>query len=323
MLAASYLQRPHPEHVTKALENALILGGSAQQKFETLHLQSVVEGDHGHGERAEKTTVVAEGVVRAADPETSARLLAHAARCLVYIERDVGRAQELHAEAHDALLALDLDDVEHCWAAGLLAQWDGEFDLAVERLEAARELSRQLGDRWRETSCTTSLMKVCLEAGQFERVAVLAQESFAFEEEGTRPPRSPFIQALTALAQLRLEGSCGSRLEEALDALRDRGANVQLAYVLADLARRHLKEGLLDAAEATAEQAAVAAEAATRTITLSDALSTTARVMFARGGRALAREVLARAEGFAQGQVVCRRVRNLLSDLAAEVEHQS
>jgi DNA-binding SARP family transcriptional activator/tetratricopeptide (TPR) repeat protein len=319
--AASFLQRPHPAHIASALDNAATLGGSAEQKFEALYLRSVVHSDHGEEEHAEKSTVAAVDVGRSADPETAARLIAQTARCLIHWERDVERARGLHTEAQDALQALDLADIEHHWSAALLAQWDGELDAAVERLETALELARQNGDRWREASCTTCLMKVCLEARRLDRVSELAERPFAFEEEGARAPRSPFIQALAAIAQLRRDGDCGSSLADSLDALRERNANVQLAYVLANLARFHLEAGRLDEAEAAAEEAVTAAEAVTRPVSLNDALSTTARVMLARGDDAGAREALARAEGLAeQPHLLCLRVRELLSDVATKLD---
>jgi tetratricopeptide (TPR) repeat protein len=319
--AASTLQRPHPPHVTKALENAIALGGSTRQKFESLYLQNVVHGDRGEGARAEQATVAAVDVSRDAEPETAARLIAHSARCLVHVEREVGRARTLHAEAREALEALDLSDVEHHWSAGLLAQWDGQLDAAIEHIEAALALARHNGDRWREASCTTSLMKACLEAQQWDRVQRLAERPFTFETPGARAPRSPFVDALAALARMQSDGRTRPELEAALSELRERDANVQRGYVLAELARWHLDGGRLDEARGAAEEAAAAAESVSRTVVLGDALATAAQVSLRQGDEAAARRALARALELAEGsEAMCMRVRAALSDVAARLD---
>lgn len=126
--ATSSLQRPHPLHVVNALDAAIVASTSSQERFEALYLQTVVRWDGGQNEGAKASTVVAEGVGRTAEPETAARLLAQASRCLIYLDREVARARELHHEADQTLTALGVDDVELHWSAGLLAQWDGDLE---------------------------------------------------------------------------------------------------------------------------------------------------------------------------------------------------
>ncbi len=320
VFGGSILQRDHPPHVNEAIEEVLAMGGTPRQRFRALYFRFMSGLEHGTKPEDEQAVNAAADVSRLADPETEARQLANSARCLLHLERDVGQARSLLSEAEGALEELGLSDVELHWGRGLLARWDGDFDDAIAELERAMKLAQAGGDRWREASVKRTLIKVCLEADELERVEELANARLAFEEEEGEVQRSPFIDALIALADVRKGGGSDERLASALALLRDREAWVQASWVLADLARLHYERGDSEAAEAAAREARERAESASRTVALADALCTLTRIRMDRGDLDSGRETLAEAMSLAQGDdVLPRVVRERLTALAREL----
>jgi DNA-binding SARP family transcriptional activator len=232
-----------------------------------LYARSVIEYNEGQLADAYATTVEAAGSRRNVDPVAAAEHLGNLAKCLLSVEKDAWRAEELVSEAL-ALAGNAADDaLQVTWARGMLQDFRGDADGAIAALERTVTLARRQGRRWEECDCLTRVALIELEAGRpgaaLARAPALVELGARMgEQEGIDRRGVEVVMALAryALAEPGADAACAT----ALAALRGVDAKGLLSITLNLAALIDLAAGRRDLARSRAQAALAAASAVDR-----------------------------------------------------------
>ncbi len=214
------------------------------------YLLSVVSEDAGDPARAQRDSLRAAQIGRAADHATWLRRTANTARCLIQLGRGIDRARDLVAEVvgDQAVVAGDTS-VEVSWALGLLRRWDGDETAAVAHLEDALALAGQSQDRWRECSCLVWLARLELERGRPARAREHCDRLRARSQRMGEGAKGPMSAALASVADLTTgERTAQDGLERSLETLRAQDCAAEITVVQGLAAELDLRRGDLDSA---------------------------------------------------------------------------
>jgi DNA-binding SARP family transcriptional activator/tetratricopeptide (TPR) repeat protein len=223
------------------------------------YLLSIVHQEAGRIDAARAATLqAAEAAVRS-DHLGRSRQLANSARCLVELGRDIGQARVLVAEAKKLAEDAGEFEIEVRWCLGLLHQWDGKLEPALQEIDRAIELAIEQTDRWRQCKCLSAAGMIELE----RRAPALALgRAEALELAASQLGESaevPLAQALAAIAR-RMEGDAAAPMDGAIASLRAADDKSRLAYVLNMVAALDWERGAFNDAEALATEALGTAE---------------------------------------------------------------
>jgi hypothetical protein len=219
--------------------------------------------------------------------------LAGAARCLIELELDVGRARTLLADAGAIFDRIGSRSADLFWGGALLKRWDGVLDAAEPLMEKALRLAREEQDRWCECRCHAWLAAINFELGKPEVSLACCAELRPLAVKMGESGGMPFVQALEALAGLVLCLPNAERgLELAVKQLEAFDSKAHLAYVLNAAAEIAFANGNFSVACAAAKDALAAAEATRRACDAVTSRALLARVLAAQGDASGARRWL-------------------------------
>jgi DNA-binding SARP family transcriptional activator/energy-coupling factor transporter ATP-binding protein EcfA2 len=242
------------------------------------YLRSVVQFRSENAGGAAETSWRAVTAGRSADAVTAARSQAEAGRCLVLLEREIGKAKELLEGAH-AILLNDQDDLMLTWGLGLLKRYTGEPEEATRRLHQAALLARRIDSHWEETECLRALTLLALEQGDVESARALGPLLLELAVKMGEGSERPIAEALVSLVRvLQGDGSAEEALDFALGRVRDADAKAMLATVLNFAAECDFVHGRFERACERATEALVAAQAVGRHNQVAIARATLARL---------------------------------------------
>jgi hypothetical protein len=242
------------------------------------YLRSVVQFRSENAGGAAETSWRAVTAGRSADALTAARSQAEAGRCLVLLEREIGKAKELLEGAH-AVLLNDQDDLMLTWGLGLLKRYTGEPEEATTRLHQAALLARRIDSHWEETECLRALTLLALEQGDVTRARALCPPLLDLAAKMGEGSERPIAEALDSLARvLGGDGTAEDALEAALGRVRDADAKAMLATMLNFAADHDLAVERFDRAGELAMAALAAARAVERNNQVAIARATLARL---------------------------------------------
>jgi DNA-binding SARP family transcriptional activator len=259
-------------------ERALDLGltHAARQGFQMV---SYLRWEHSSMADAHANILQAERVSRLAEPQERAVALAHAARCLVLLERNLPQAEAFALEA-DAVRRRDgKTSAAVSFALGMLAAHRGDNEIALEALVEARHLARQQGEHLAEFGALEHHVMLELDGGHDAHALGLAAD-LADLGRRVRPGAEVHAgQALLALARLRSGATDDdAELAAAVEAVRQADAKYELSYLLTRWAEHALAKGRLEASRSIATQALEVAQAIGRCSEVAHARVTLATV---------------------------------------------
>src|SRR5262249_54072790 len=122
--------------------------GMGSEAAQGLYLRAVIEFDEGDFRGAYRSSVDGAMQRMPSDPREAAERIGGIAKCLVMIEKDVDRADELLNHARDMVGPGSSGLLEYAWAEGVMAAYRGQESAARLALERARDLARARGLRW-------------------------------------------------------------------------------------------------------------------------------------------------------------------------------
>ena len=125
------------------------------------HLLACLYEETNNYRGAADATIRSAEMSRAADPTTAALSMATSARCLLVLQRDIARAEDLLAQAK----AIGVPSHELSLGLGYLLAHQGKADEAAPHLEHALEIAAQQQDHWREWLALSRLVTLALEEG--------------------------------------------------------------------------------------------------------------------------------------------------------------
>jgi DNA-binding SARP family transcriptional activator/tetratricopeptide (TPR) repeat protein len=279
---------------------------------------SLLHYERGDVRAAHEVTLRAVETLGVADPVTAARQHAYTARCLTMIEREVGRASSLLAEAEATLQARGIEDSTAVGARGLLLSFEGDHDGACRALERAVALAHAAEDRWLECESLIRLVQEEIEARRPSEALARCRELAPVAAKMGEGSEAVVAEALEAVARLM---ACvpGARdhVERSIARLRELDAKGMLAYVLNSVAELHLDAHRVDEAQVAAEEALRASSTVDRRTEIVLARAALARVALARGARQAAEEHLRDCQDdHAKPFAISARARRALDELA-------
>jgi DNA-binding SARP family transcriptional activator len=287
--------RRHPEVERELAAIVAECGGPGLQAelAHALYLRSRILYQRGEWHQAQTTSLSIADVHSDADPLARAGALAETARCLLMIEKDVGRGQELVDESR-RLLNGATESLSLCWSTGLLARFTGAAEEAEHWLTRTLAMARQSGRRWEEQECLRGLAMLDLERGRPEmavqRCAELCQVAEKMSDQGD----SAAANALAAVARLCAAGPAGDPgdLDRHLELLRKADSKAILAFVQNVAAQWELTFGAPTRVRERAGEALGAASAIERSSQIVLATALLARAALLEGDRAAAERAL-------------------------------
>ncbi len=182
--------------------------------------------------------------------------LLEGARCLAYLEMDMGRTACLFDELA-ALHALAAQSIQYQWGLGLVQAWRGDVPSARAALGQAIELASVRGDHWATFECTARLALLELETGDIQAAGSLADPLAPLAAklgEGSERPYATAISALVAVA--RHEHGAFADLDRAINELERIDARFLIPDLQGIAAELGYRAGDLDAARNRATLAA-------------------------------------------------------------------
>lgn len=284
-------------------------------------LLSELHEEVGNTASAQRTVVLAEQASRDADPETKARAIARAGRCLAQLEKDMPHAKALLEEAVvlSAPLRLDLPDIS--LGLGLIRYQEGEHDDSERLLSNGWVVAGRQLNHWLASESLSRLIMLLLERGQLDAAGARCAELEPLAAklgDGSELPFARTLSALTRVARGDVDGS--AELEGALGGLRAIDTKGHLAYALNFVASLDLRAGRISLAKARAEEALSAAEAVGRRTEVARARTVLAQIAHQTGAASSAsahlealRDDLDRPLGLAA------TVRSAIAHVASEV----
>ena len=275
----------------------------------------------GNTAGAQQSLALSEQASRDADPETKARVIARAGRCLAQLEKDMPHAKALLEEAAvlSTPLRLDLPDIS--LGLGLIRYQEGQHDDSQRLLSDGWAVAARQLNHWLASESLSRLIMVLLERGQFDVASARCAELEPLAAKLGGGSELPFARTLSALAKVARGDEEGTgELERALAGLRAIDTKGHLAYALNFMANLDLCAERFPLAKTRAEEALKAAEAVGRRTEVARARTVLAQVARRTGALAAAsahlealREDLDRPLGLAA------TVRRAVAELAIEL----
>jgi DNA-binding SARP family transcriptional activator len=259
--------------------------GMKAEALSALHWLSASQRDRGDLPSAHETTLRGLELARGSDAATRGRQLAHTARCLGLLERDIDQADALVAEARDLVPAYE-QDFEWCWADALVRTYC-EAPGADALQERALALSRRDDNHLGESECLIQLAKLAIDGGDPGSALTRCRELSEVAGKMTGGSEAVIAAALEALARVAAaDPGADGELERAIVGLHDVDAKGMLAYVLSASADVDRAAGRLARAQSRADAALAAAEAVQCRTLVAAARAALAELALARGDRA-------------------------------------
>ncbi len=219
------------------------------------HLLACLHEETNRYVEAADATIQSAEIGRAADPATAALSMATSARCLLVLQRDVARAEELLQQAS----AIGVATHELSIGLGYLHAHHGRNEDAVPHLERGLELATERQDHWREWMALSKLAMIALEEGNWERAlfhCTRLRPVAARMTGGSEGVRAAVLEVIArSMAGEKVD------VDAAVEQLRSVDSKSDLAWVLTLLAARDPDR---DRARALAREALGAAEAVGR-----------------------------------------------------------
>ena len=213
---------------------------------------------------AHENILQAERVSRSADSEERSQALAHAARCLVLLERNLGQAEAFILEARGVTERSGCNSAAVAFASAMIAAHRGEVAVADAAFAEAEHLARTSGERLSEFGAIEHRVMLALDWATSDpaapTVGPLVERLVALSHRVRPGAEVAIAAALHALSELYAGGG-EEPLARALSALRTADAKYELAFVLTRWAERARVAGALSTAaqlSADALQVAVA-----------------------------------------------------------------
>ena len=181
--------------------------------------------------------------------------LLEGARCLAYLEIDMGRTARLFDELA-ALQPLVDGSAQYQWGRGLVEAWRGDADAARDGLTTAIELANASTDHWMTFECTARLALLEMEAGCDESAGRLCAQLGPLAEklgEGSEQAYAAAVCALHATVVGTPDGD--QHLDDAVARLVRIDARFLAPDLLGIAAERLYRAGCLDRAQRAAEAA--------------------------------------------------------------------
>ncbi len=247
-------RRQASETVRQLAERALDLGltKSARVGFQML---SFLRWESSSMADAHKNIMQAERVSRAAEPEERSQALAHAARCLVLLERNLGQAEAFIMEASGVDQRSGRSSAAVAFALAMIASHRGEYDEAEAAFREAQDLARKGGEPLAEFGAIEHRLMLAIDRGDVFTAALLAEE---LSELGARVRPGAEVAvaaALGALAGVKGGNTEHDELRLAIEGLRQADAKFELAFVLTRFALDVLSRSMNAEAEHVARDA--------------------------------------------------------------------
>lgn len=251
------------------------------QMLSYLRWESASMGD------AHENILQAERVSRSADPDERSQALAHAARCLVLLERNLAQAEAFMLEARSVTERSGRANAAVAFALAMIAAHRGEHAVADAAFREAQDLARANGERLAEFGALEHRVMLALDRQDGEAEALAGQ--LAALARKVRPGAEVAIaDALAALAQRILGAGDTQPLRGAVTALRAADAKYELSFVLTRWAMHALAEGALPEAHAVASDALAVAQAIGRSSEIAIAAAVESEARQRRDGTPIA-----------------------------------
>jgi tetratricopeptide (TPR) repeat protein len=239
--------------LAEATERARLAGHTATAALGAHLLSCLAEELSQYGQAADASLRAAE-LSRGAGGVTAAHTIAATARCLLFLQREVERAESLLAEAQ----GMGVDSTELALGWGYLHSHQGRHAEATPYFERALVLAARDQDHWREWAALARLTGMALEDAEpalalryCDRLGAVAQKMTG----GSEGVKADMMRALA-----RFIAGDPTDLDGALARLRDADSKSDLAWALTLVAEIELRRGQTDAARAHAEEALAAAD---------------------------------------------------------------
>ncbi|MBK5260039.1 MAG: hypothetical protein JJE51_10625 [Thermoanaerobaculia bacterium] len=222
------------------------------------HLLACVYSETNRHYDAAGATIHSAELSRTADAATVALSMANAARCLLFLQRDVTRAESLLRQAS----AIGIENAELDLGLGFLHAHHGRVTEAMSYLERALELAARTQDHWREWIALWRMVIAALEHGD---PALALRHCERLRPVATRMKGgSELVRSNTLEAIAHWMSGQAVEIESSLERLREVDSKSDLAWALTFVAQIEMGRGLVDDARRHAEEAVVAAGAVGR-----------------------------------------------------------
>jgi predicted ATPase len=285
-------------------------------------LLSELHEEIGDTASAQQSMALSEQACRDADPETKARAIARAGRCLAQLEKDMPHAKALLEEAVvlSAPLKLDLPDIS--LGLGLIRYQEGEHEASERLLEGGWTSAARQQSHWLASESLSRLVMLLLERGRLELASERCADLQPLAAKLGDGSELPFARTLSALTKVaRGDGDGAEAIERALAGLRAIDTKGHLAYALNFLANLDLGAGYLERAKARAEEALRAAEAVGRRTEVARARTVLGQVAHRTGAVASASaELEALRDDVDRPLGLAATVRRAVLELAVQVD---
>jgi hypothetical protein len=265
---------------------------------------------------------LSEQTSRDTDPETKARAIARAGRCLAQLEKDMPHAKELleEAVALSAPLKLELPDIS--LGLGLIRYQEGEHDASERLLEGGFAGATRQQSHWLASESLSRLVMLLLERGNLTRACERCAALEPLAAKLGDGSELPFARTLSALAKVaRGDEDAANAIDRALGGLRAIDTKGHLAYALNFLANLDLSAGDLASAKTRAEEALQAAEAVERRTEVARARTVLGHVAHRTGALEAANaQIEALRDDIERPLGLAATVRRAVIDLAAQID---
>jgi tetratricopeptide (TPR) repeat protein len=239
--------------LAEAAERARLAGDVATAALGAHLLACLAEELSQYGQAADASLRSAE-LSRGADVVTAAQTIAATARCLLFLQREVERAESLLVEAQ----GMGVESTELALGWGYLHSHQGRHAEATPYFERALVLAARDQDHWREWAALARLTGMALEDAEPALALRYCDRLGAVAEKMTGGSESVRADMMRALA--RFIAGDAADLETALARLRDADSKSDLAWALTLVAEIEMRRGQADAARAHAEEALAAVD---------------------------------------------------------------
>ncbi len=273
---------PYAGRIAESTETARRNGLAKTAALGAHLLACLHEETNDYSGAAEATKQSAESS-RGADSATAALSMATSARCLLVLQRDVSRAEELLAQAQ----AIGIPSHELSLGLGYLRAHQGRAQEAAPLLEEAFTIAASKQDHWREWIALTRLATLALEQGDTQ----LAMQHCARLHPVAAKMHGGSEAARAAVLESVARYAAGEKvdIDAALARLREIDSKGDLAWVLSYLAQIETDR---TRARSFATEAVQAADAVGR-----QSESVIARIILGQPAKA-SRDISARARSF-------------------------
>ena len=237
--------------------------GQARSAALGAHLLASLHADADDLVGAEQQTIRSSEIARSADPREAAYAMANTARCLLFIERDIPRAQSLLAEVAAIVGAVGGDHIEIALGLGYLHAHRGEYDSAVAHLGRALEMAVREQDHWREWCAASRLVTLALETRNLDAAKRWCERLQPVAAKMTGGSEGVRTELLASIVRFALDGKPGD-LRARLQDVREIDSKSDLAWALTFIAELELERGETETARRDAIEALAAADAVGR-----------------------------------------------------------